>query len=101
MAAPNTYDVGDSIRCTIEFRTIAGVLTDPTKVYFKYQDPSGNEITLEYGVDVAVVRDAMGLYHSDISIDEEGWWYYRWEGTGVLVGACEFYFMVRDSKFTP
>jgi len=96
----NTYDVGDLIRCSVVFATIAGVDTDPTTVIFRYQDPSGNITVWTFGVDVEVVQDAVGRYHADVSIDEEGSWFYRWEGTGVLQGAGESTFLIRDSKFT-
>lgn len=99
MAAPNIYDVGDSIRTAVSFQNIAGVATDPTTITLKIQDPSGNETTLVFGVDAAVVKDAVGLYHSDVTIDENGDWYYRWEGIGALIGAAEFLFRIRESEF--
>jgi hypothetical protein len=95
----NTYDIGDRIRSNVEFRTIASVLTDPTTIVFKYKDPSENTTTLTFGVDAAVVKDAVGAYHVDWDIDESGTWHYRWEGTGALVGAVENWFLIRASEF--
>jgi len=97
-----TYDVGDMIRCSVRFATIAGVNTDPTVVTFRWLDPSGNAASDVFGTPGSlVVQDAVGLYHRDVSIDEEGQWFYRWEGTGVIQGAGEKSFLIRDSKFTP
>ena len=101
MAAPNTYNMGNNIRCSVSFRNLAGALANPTVVTFRYQDPSGNETILTLPPDAAIVNDGTGQYHSDITIDEEGLWYYRWEGTGALIAAAEFYFQIRDSEFTP
>ena len=96
-----TYDVGDKIRCSVRFATIAGVDTDPTAVVFKWLDPSGNAASDTYGDPGSlVVRDSAGNYHRDVSIDEEGQWFYRWEGTGAIQGAGEKSFLIRDSKFT-
>lgn len=95
----NTYDVGQEIRTAVTF-AVSGVNTDPTAVIFRYLDPSGNVTVWTFGVDPEVVNDAVGLYHADVSIDEEGSWFYRWEGTGVVEAAKEHTFLVRDSKFT-
>ena len=94
----NTYDIGDSIRCTITFATTAGVPTDPTTVTFKYRDPSGNEVTWVFGVDPEVIKDDTGDYHADVTLDEDGLWYYRWEGTGALIGAAEHGWYARRSE---
>jgi len=75
------------------------VATDPTAVLFKTQDPSGNETTYTFGVDANVVKSAVGNYYADWTLDEEGRWFYRWEGTGVVVAAAEHALEVRDSEF--
>jgi hypothetical protein len=95
----DTYDIGDAVRCDVSFTDMSGVAADPTAVLFKYEDPSENETTLTYGVDVEVVRDAVGEYHVDVTIDEAGRWAYRWEGTGTVVSATELEFDVRKSRF--
>jgi len=82
------------------FATTAGVDTDPTVVTFRFLDPAGTTTVWVFGVDVEVIRDAVGRYHADIPIDQEGTWFYRWEGTGALQGAGESTFLIRDSKFT-
>ena len=86
----NAYDIGQQVRFSVTFKSQSGALTDPTGVKAKVQDPSGNEATYTYGVGVAVVKDAgLGKYHLDLTIDEQGLWVYRWEGTGALIAAAE------------
>lgn len=85
----HSYDIGGAIRCTVTFATTAGVPTDPTTVTFIYRDPSGNETTWVFGVDPEVIKDDTGDYHADVPLDESGLWYYRWEGSGVLIAAAE------------
>jgi len=96
----NVYDVGQEVRSTVVF-AIAGVATDPTTIIFRYRDPSGNVTSSTFGVPGSiVVNDAVGNYHADWILDEEGRWYYRWEGTGAVDAAAEHNLEVRDSLFT-
>lgn len=81
------YDVGDRVRLSGEFTDEDGDYHDPTAVYCAYTDPSGNETVLQFGVDVAVVKDAVGQYHVDIDVDEAGRWPYRWYATGTGASA--------------
>jgi hypothetical protein len=96
----NTYDVGQEVRFSVTF-AVDSTPTDPTAIIFRTQDPSGNTTTYTFGVGVVIVKDDTGDYHADIILDEEGGWYYRWEGTGAVDAAKEFYCEVRDSMFTP
>ena len=84
-----SYNVGDLIRTTGTFTNADGTATDPTAVFAAYGDPSGNTTTLEYGVDVALVRDSTGNYHVDIDADEAGRWYYRFYSTGTGQASSE------------
>lgn len=94
----NTYNRGQEVRSTVTF-AVSGVATDPTAVLFKTQDPSGNETTYTFGVDANVVKSSVGNYYADWTLDEEGRWYYRWEGTGTVIAAAEHALEVRDSEF--
>lgn len=94
-----SYNVGDLV-------TISGTLTgsdgdelDPTAVFVEYKDPEGNIITLAYPDDAALVRDGAGVYHADISIDQSGYWRYRFYSTGIGQGASEQSFSVKASAF--
>ena len=93
-----SYDKGDSVRCQGTF-TLSGVDVDPTTVTVKLQDPSGNEEVFVYGTDPEIVRAAAGVYTIDVTLDEHGIWFYRWEATGNLIAAHEGNFYVADSEF--
>lgn len=94
-----TYDRGDSVRITAEFRSLSGTLTDPTTVGFKLRSPRGTVTRLEYNVDPGVVRDGVGIYHTDVDLYLPGTWCYRWEGTGTLQAAEEGTIVVEKSYF--
>lgn len=90
---PNTYDIGDLVRLSASF-AVNGTPTDPTTIAVKVKDPSGNIDT-----ETNPTKDDTGDYHHDISADEKGVWYYRWEGTGAAEAAEEAWFTVRASQF--
>lgn len=89
---PNVYDTGDKIRLTATF-TVDDAVTDPTTVTVKVLDPSSNETS------ATPTNPSTGVYYYDVSLDEAGDWYYRFEGTGAAVAAEEVTFNVRASKF--
>ena len=91
----NTYDVGDSVRCTGTWTTAAGAAVDPTTVTFIYEDPSGNTTTLIYDTDAEVIKSDTGIYYVDVDADESGTWQTRWESTGTGKAAGEDEFFVR------
>ena len=92
------YDVGDLIRSTVECRGLGGALTDPTTLKFLYKDPSGNKTTVVYGVG-AIVKDATGRFHYDLTIDEGGVWSIRWEGTDAVQASEEKVITVKATAF--
>lgn len=94
----NVYDVGDLIRVSGIFTNEDDEETDPTVTTFKFTDPSGNTTTYIYSTDGELSRTKAGNFHVNISIDESGTWYYRWEGTGTVQAAEEGSFVVRPSR---
>jgi hypothetical protein len=79
------------------FAIVAGVktLADPDDVFFDIMDPDGNVVTFHYGVDAEVVKDAVGIYHILVPVDEDGWWRVRARATGTdIVGAKSISFCV-------
>lgn len=76
-----------------------GELADPTTLTVKYQDPSGNETTLVYLTDAALVRDSLGKFHVILTVDEAGRWFHQAKGTGAVIAAGEEDFYVRPSEF--
>lgn len=91
--------IGDIVVISALFETAAGADIDPTAVFCKVRDPSGNVSTLQYGVDGALVKDSIGNYHADIDADEAGTWYYRFYSTGTGKAADESSFEVSASQF--
>ncbi len=91
----NVYDIGDRPRLTATFSAVdpedgIDVNVDPdTSVVFIVRRPDDVETTYTYGVDAAVVKDAVGIYHLDVSITMAGLWRVRCEGTGVVYQAAE------------
>jgi hypothetical protein len=99
-ADPNSYFVGELVRISGEFRDLANALVDPTLVRFKYKNSQGGQITtLTYPVDAALIKDAVGQYHVDVSASVAGIWAYRWQGDGANQSAVEASFNVKTSQF--
>lgn len=93
----NVYAKDSLVRVSSEF-TVASADTDPTIVKCYYKDPNNSVTTLTYGTDNALVRDATGKYHVDISASTAGNWWYRFEATGSVVAANEAEFVVSLSQ---
>lgn len=98
---PSVYDVGDLVRVSGAFTDIDDEDIDPTTVTFKFTDPSGNTTAYVYGTDPEVVNPSKGHYHVDVSLDEAGTWYYRWESGGTGQAAEEDSLVVRVSNIAP
>ena len=88
----NTYHLGTSVRLTGTFTDSSGAAADPTAVSVIVRDPSGNETTYTYGA--TITRTGTGVYYQDVTTDEEGFWYYEWQGTGAVVATDEEAFFV-------
>lgn len=95
----DSYDKGDLARSSNTFKNASDVVTNPTTVTVKVEDPSGNESSYVYGTDSEVVRDSTGVYHIDITTDEVGTWVVRWVGTGAVAQVDEDPFFVKLSDF--
>lgn len=90
------YDKGDLVRISGAF-TLAGVALDPTTVTLKVKDPSGNVDTYTYAL-AQVTKASTGNYYKDVSIDEAGYWWYQWTGTGAVESVDEDYLVVRSRQ---
>lgn len=101
----NTYDYIDRIRLFVTFVDLDGAAIDPAAVRVMWRNTITNTTNIRvFGVDVEVVKTAVGAYYTDIDIDEENdnemTWYYRWEGTGAgAQGAAERQFKIRETQF--
>ncbi len=95
----NEYDIGDEVRVSAAFQSLANVLTDPTTVTVKVKDPANAITSYVYGTDEELVKDSTGMYHLDVTPDQSGTWYYRFASTGTVTAAEEKSFLVRESNF--
>jgi len=94
----NSYDVGDVVRCSVEFKDANDLPADPTTVTINVCAAGQALTSYVYTVDPEVIKDGVGQYHIDISATIAGDWYYRWIGTGALVAAEEGRFHVRVAQ---
>jgi uncharacterized protein YfaS (alpha-2-macroglobulin family) len=76
-------DVGEIVRITNGdgFKTKpAEELFDPVDVELTVRSPSGDVTDLT----ADVIQDSEGLYHADLTVDETGVWWFRWDGDAVI-----------------
>jgi hypothetical protein len=83
----NNYRVGQRVRVTAIFKNASEQLADPSAVILYVDPPSADTITYTFGVDGQLVKDAVGNYHCDFVVDDDGDWAYEWKGTGVVQAA--------------
>jgi hypothetical protein len=81
--------VGQQPKLTADFKTTAGVLTDPSAVTFKIKLPSGTTTTYVYGVDSQLVRASTGSYYVLWTLTSAGTHTYSYTGTGTLTAYSE------------
>ncbi len=98
MTTRNAYDIGDLVRCTGTFAS-SGTNVNPDAIMFKVKTPAGVVTTYTYGTDAALVRDATGVYHVDVSATEAGQYVYRFWSTGIGQAAAEGQFLVKLTLF--
>jgi len=95
--AVNTYDKGGAVRLKGTF-TVSSVLTDPTTVTLKVKDSDGTISTYTYSGGT-VTKLSTGIYYKDVTVSNDGIWYYKFESTGTVTAAKEGSFEVRRSEF--
>lgn len=91
-------DVGDLMRCEGTFLDLDDVAVDPSAVFFKFKDPSGNVTSYTYPTDGELVKEATGLYYVDVDVDEGGDWWFRFFSTGSGQAAGEGTFWAEPSE---
>lgn len=92
----NVYDQGDLVKVSAVFKRGAG-FDDPTAVTLKLRKGDGTVVTFTYPPAGTIVRDSLGKFHADISIDLPGTWAYRWEGTAPVQSAGQETFVVQPA----
>lgn len=90
---PEVYYKGQKARFTGSFTNASGLPVDPTSVTFKTRDPNG---TVESHV---ADHDGVGTYHHDVTLNQSGDWYWRWEATGTVDAVTEGAVKVLLSNF--
>ena len=95
--ATNTYDKGDAVRVKVTF-TVKSVNTDPTTITLRIKNPANVTTIYTYGA-AEITRDDTGIYYKEISVNDDGMYHYRFEGTGTVEATSEHKFKVRASEF--
>ena len=97
---PDDIDIGDIYRVSVPFTDADGTPQDPTTVKMFFRKPDATRVTYTYLTDAELVRDDVGKYHVDLTIDQSGTWTYRFEGaSGPVTAADEETFDVKESRF--
>lgn len=83
--------VGTLIPLPVPLTDLDGTLTDPTTLVFLVErsSPAGAIQTYTFGVDAAVVRDGVGLYHLEYLVESSGTYIWRAVATGTVQRAVE------------
>lgn len=87
----NQYIAGTNIVLTVNFKSAAGVLTDPTTVTAEVRLPDGTIAAL------TVAKTAVGIYTANYTPLVNGLFAYRFEGAGALVAAAEGAFVAQTT----
>jgi len=96
--APTQAEIDDETACdAADWQPV-----DPETVSLKVKDPALDVEFHDYiGSPADITRDGVGLYHFDLTPDQVGKWYYRWESTGLGQAANESGFIVAATEFAP
>lgn len=96
MAGP--YLTGNVIRLKANWTdpNANNIAIDPTTVTFRYADPLGAVTSFTYPT--TVVKEAVGIYHLDVSVTTPGTWWYDALSTGTGQARAEGNFVVLASK---
>jgi len=84
-----TYDEGQLIRHFADAYDVAKAKVDPTVLQVTIQAPDYTQTTYIFGTDAELVKDDVGQYHVDISLNAGGIWIVRWEAGGTHQGISE------------
>ena len=88
------YTEGDRARVGVTFYNALSVVADPTVVRLRVRRPDNTFLEYDYTIDPEIVWESVGNYYADLDLDQGGFWYFRWEGTGVVTAAVQMKFCV-------
>lgn len=95
-----SYVLGQSVKLSGAFTDDDGAAANPTTVTCRVKAPDGTVTIYTSATTPAVVNTATGTYDLVISVDQPGYWTYRWEGdTGAVTPRDEDQFHVMSSAF--
>lgn len=89
------FIVGDMARLGLDVSDVSGALADPSSISLRVRSPVGVVTTLTG----ELVKDAVGKYHFDLALDENGYYQYQWVCTGQNRGVTEGGFLVAPKSF--
>lgn len=103
MAKITHYDQGDVWTPQATF-TVNGTPTDPTTLIVRVKDPSGTVTVVTENTPAAptlpIVRVSAGVFkHNGIALNDAGYWFVRFEGTGAAAATEEAEAIVDPSEF--
>ncbi len=102
MPAITHYDQGDLWRPTATF-AVGGTATDPTTITVRVKEPDGTVVV--HGPvsgatgGGAITRVSQGVFRVDVTLDDAGYWFARFEGTGAATATEEHQAIVDPSEF--
>lgn len=97
---PKLFSLGAAVRVRGTFKDPStGVVFDPTTVKVSYRYKAEAVTTRTFGVDAAVVKEGIGVYHLDIDANAVGEWHWRIFSQGTGQTASEGSFTVPESNF--
>ena len=94
-----SYIIGQRARVSGTFVDSENQLYDPDTLFFKYITPGGTVVTLEKGLDTALVNQAVGKYYVDIDLTYVGTYNWRWQSEGDKPTVIDGSFHVESSLF--
>ena len=63
-------------------------------------DPAGNLTVSTYAAS-QITRDSAGVYHLLVTLNRQGTWSYRFEGTGAVIAAADTTLICLPNPFYP
>jgi len=96
----NRYHDGALVRLTASFTNIQGDYQDPTTITVRVKNPSTGAVVTYTYAGGQVVKDDVGIYHRDVDTTDypEGTWFYKWIGTGAVVAADQWAFVINHEE---
>lgn len=93
MSNYNEFEYGTTVTVRCLFK-LDDVLTDPTTVDLRIEDPSGDISDFSWA-GATVTRNSVGNFSKDIVCSEAGEWEHRWTATGPVQAVKTRRFTIR------